>query len=200
MSQILRLPPPQHTTVDSFENVLIGRRSRRGFTAMPMTLAQLGHLLWAGDGITSVEGLRTAPSAGGLYPLSLYVAAGNVRNAPPAVYRYQANGHRLVQTAAGDVRTELAAAAFGQAWVATAPAVIVVAGSLERMAAKYGERAAQYVWFEAGTAAQNVALQAVALGIGSAVIGAFFDDMLAELLALSAEERAIAIVPVGYPV
>lgn len=198
MNEFLRLPPPQHTPVDSFENVLIARRSTRAYTAMPLTLTQLGHLLWAGDGITSVEGKRTAPSAGGLYPLSMHVAAGNVRNAPGAVYRYEPNGHRLRLTGMGDARMALAAAAYDQTWIAAAPAVIVVCGNLERTAAKYGERSAQYVWFEAGSAAQNVALQAAALGLSSAVIGAFLDDLVADVLALSGEERPIAMLPVGY--
>jgi SagB-type dehydrogenase family enzyme len=199
MTGILRLPPPQHTAVDSFESVLIARRSIRAFTTMPVSLTQLAHLLWAGNGISSVDGRRTAPSAGGLYPLTLHVAAGNVRNAPAAVYCYQPNGHRLVTTAPGDVRTALADAAFDQSWIATAPAVIVIAGSVERTAEKYGERAAQYVSFEAGAAAQNIALQAVALGLGSAVIGAFYDAELGHALALPTDQCPFAIIAVGHP-
>ena len=199
MTEYLRLPPPPHTTVDSLETVLIGRRSNRDYARTPLTLAQLGHLLWAGDGISTVDGRRTAPSAGGLYPITLHVAAGNVRSAPPGVYRYLPNGHRLVPTVEGDTRFDLAAAAYEQGWVAAAPAVIVIAAAFDRTVAKYGDRAARYVHLEAGHAAENLLLQAVALGLGGVVVGAFYDDKVQAALGLPEDQEPLYLIPVGHP-
>ena len=197
MTDVLRLPPPQHTPVNSLEAVLIGRRSTRAFSTRPLALAQLGHLLWAAGGITAVDGKRTAPSAGGLYPLSLHVAAGAVNGAPPGVYRYNPNGHRLLPSAAGDARTALAASAFGQMWMADAPAIIAIAAAFDRTTGKYGERGLRYVFIESGAAAQNLALQATALGLGTAFVGAFDDAEVSSILALSPDEQPLALLAAG---
>jgi SagB-type dehydrogenase family enzyme len=194
----LLLPPPRPASPVSVEEALASRRSVRHFADAPLTLADAAQLVWAAQGITHAEGLRTAPSAGALYPLEIYLVAGTVAAAPAGVYRYLPAHHRLERTVAGDLRRALAAAAFHQNWIAEAPAMIVIAAVVRRTRLKYGERGERYVPIEAGHAAQNVCLQAVALGLGATLVGAFADAEVKRLLGLT-EEEPLLLVPVGKP-
>lgn len=177
----------------SLAETLEKRGSFREFKAEPLSLTETGQLLWAGQGMTRDWGGRTAPSAGALYPLQLYVVTND------GVFHYLPKGHRLKEVSKGDVRGPLAAAALGQGCVATAPAVFVISAVYERTAVKYRDRAARYVHIEAGHAAQNIMLEAVALGLGSVPVGAFDDDAVKNVLKLPAAETPLLLIPVGHP-
>jgi len=191
------LPNPVSTGVLSVESALHSRRSVRDFSPQSLTLAEVAQLLWAAQGITGPGGTRTAPSAGALYPLELYLVTGNVSALAKGVYRYQPLGHSLIRLADGDQRAALAAAALGQDWVNEAAAVIVVAAAHERMTRKYGQRGVRYVHMEAGHAAQNIHLQAVALNLGTVVVGAFDDDKVKIIVNLSGDEQPLCLLPIG---
>ncbi len=173
------------------------RRSVRAYRAVSLSLAELARLLWAAQGINHPEGLRTAPSAGALYPLEIYVAAGDVDGLEPAVYRYRAADHALDQVIDGDVRRTLARAALNQAWLASAAVVVVITVVYERTTRKYGERGKRYVDIEVGHAAQNLYLQAEALRLGTAAVGAFDDGKIARALNLPANTKPLLLMPVG---
>ena len=190
------LAAPRATSEFSVEQALRTRRSLRSFAPTPLTLAEVSQLLWAAQGITGERGRRTAPSAGALYPLELYLVAGNVTGLPSGVYRYRPAEHGLVQVAAGDRRAEVAAACR-QSWVAEAPASVAFTAVYARTAKKYGERSIRYVPIEVGGAAENLALQAVALGLGTTVVGAYDDARLAAALGSAADEQPLALLPVG---
>ena len=190
---IVELPSPRTDGAVSLERALQERRSVRSFTPEPLTLEELGQLLWAGQGITADWGGRTAPSAGALYPLEVYAAL------PDALYRYLPEGHRAQVVSAIDVRGALAAAALGQEAVAGAAAVLVIAAVPARTEAKYGYRAERYVHLETGHAAQNVLLQAVALGLAAVPVGAFSDEDVARVLGLDRGEVPLYLIPVGHP-
>lgn len=178
--------------------LLAARRTVREFAAGPLELGALAALLWAAQGVTARDGRRAAPSAGALYPLELYAATGDgVRGLPAGVYRYRPDGHRLHAVVDGDRRPALAEAAHGQAWLAAAAAVLVVTAFYRRTAHKYRERAVRYVDLEAGHAAQNVGLMAVALGLGAATVGAFEDVQVQSLLGVTDEEQPLYLLPVG---
>ncbi len=191
------LPAPRAQGPVSLETALAQRRSQRSFGAAPLTAAEAGQLLWAAQGITGAQGERTAPSAGATYPLVLYLVAGRVDGLAAGVYRYLPQGHGLQAVAAGDVRAALASATRGQRWVADAPALVVIAAQPARTVARYGARAEAYVAIEAGAAAQNLLLQAGALGLGGTLVGAFDEATLRRSLALAEAEQPLAIVPVG---
>lgn len=189
---------PKVDTRQPLAHLLAARRTVREFAAAPIELGALADLLWAAQGVTAKEGLRTAPSAGALYPLELYAVAGDdVHGLPAGVYRYQPDRHTLQPLIDGDQRAALAEAAHGQAWLAEAAAVLVVTAFYRRTARKYRERAVQYVHLEAGHAAQNVCLMAVALGLGAATVGAFDDAGVQRLLVLTDEEQPLYLLPVG---
>jgi SagB-type dehydrogenase family enzyme len=197
-SSILRLPEPVSGPVGTLAALLRERRTVRTFGPEPLTLAQVGQLLWAAQGITSADGFRTAPSAGALYPLELHLIAGAVTGLPVGHYRYVPARHGLDRLATADRRVAIAQAALGQAWVAQAPALVVVTAVPERTRAKYGSRSRRYVDMEVGHAGQNLLLQAVALGLGGAVVGAFDDAALHRLLELPTAEEPLIILPIGH--
>jgi SagB-type dehydrogenase family enzyme len=195
--ETLALPEPDRSGLQALEPLLQQRRSVRDYDDTPLSPDDMSQLLWAAQGITHPGGLRTAPSAGALYPLELYVVAGRIDGLSAGVYHYLPDGHRLQAMHSGDLRDRLARAALGQSWLADAPAMVVFAAVYERTARKYGERAARYVHIEAGHAAQNLFLQAGALKLDTVVVGAFDDEALAALLQLPPDVHPLLLMPVG---
>jgi SagB-type dehydrogenase family enzyme len=195
----IRLPAPKFRSTVSLEESLAARRSIRDYSGKPLTLEELSQLLWAAQGITAAWGARTAPSAGALYPLEVYALAGNVQDLAAGVYRYDPKDHELVLVAAGDLRAQLANAALGQDSVRTAALDLVFTAVPARTTGKYGERGHRYVLMEVGHAAQNIHLQAAALGLGTVPIGAFDDQKVSTLLNLPKNETPLYIIPVGRP-
>jgi SagB-type dehydrogenase family enzyme len=193
------LPEPAISGGSSVEAALAARRSVRDYASSSLSLAQVAQLLWAAQGITGDKGERTAPSAGALYPLEVYLVAGDVKGLAPGVYHYRAPRHDLLLRVAGDHRVALADAALDQRWIADAPAVIAIAAVPQRTTRKYGRRGIKYVDIEVGHAAQNVYLQAVSMGLGTAMVGAFRDAEVRSLLELRDGEQPLALLPVGRP-
>ena len=153
----------------------------------------------AAQGVTHGDGFRTAPSAGALYPLEIYVVAGRIQDVENGVYQYQPRAHRLNRIKHEDIRPALAAAALEQPCVDEGAALLVFSAVTERTTRKYGQRGIRYVHMEAGHAAQNVFLQAAALGIGAVVVGAFDDARVHRLMAMAEEERVLYLMPLGKP-
>ncbi len=216
----ISLPEPRLDGPVSVEQALSQRRSIRRYAANPLRLADLGQLLWAAQGITRPReepppgfswewrgGMRTAPSAGALYPLELYAVVGDVDGLEPGVYRYLPAEHAVARVASpeptaatvpDDRREALTDAALRQSAIRNAPATLVLAGVVDRTAAKYGDRAERYVHIEAGAAAQNIYLECESLELGTVFIGAFDDDAVAGVLGLSGDERVLGLMPIGY--
>lgn len=193
-----QLHEPLRESACSLERALCERQSVREFGNAPLSVAALSQLLWSGQG-ASRGGHRTSPSAGALYPLELYLVAGNVREIVPGVYRYDAARHRISRIAEGDRRSAVAEAALGQTWMADAAAILAIAAVERRTTRKYGRRGVRYVHMEAGHAGQNVLLQAVALGLAAAPVGAFDDGAVGAILALGAHEQPLYLIAVGEP-
>lgn len=196
---VIRLPEPRHQSNVSVESALQSRRSVREFRDESLTLGEVSQLLWAAQGITGPGGGRTAPSAGALYPLEVYLVAGRVNDLASGIYKYRPDRHELVRLAAGDNRAKLTAAALGQECIRNGAVTLVLAAVYERTTKKYGPRGSRYVHLEAGHAAQNVCLQVVALNLGAVVVGAFADDQVKQLLSLPAAEQPLYLLPVGRP-
>jgi len=169
----------------------------RIFAAGSIALAELGQLLWAAQGVTHAEGGRTAPSAGATYPLELYAIAGAVEGLAPGIFRYDPRRHDLHQVAAGDRRRDLAAAALSQSLIAEAAAIVVIAAVFRRTTGKYGLRGERYVQIEVGHAGENFCLQAVALGLGSTVVGAFEDEAVKAVIGADQPGEPLCLLPVG---
>ena len=147
------------------------------------------------------RGFRAAPSAGALYPLEVYVVIGKggVVGLEPGIYHYNPHTHALELIKEGDYRDELCAACLGQPWVGKAPVSIVITAIYERTMVKYGKRGIRYVHIEVGHVGQNVYLQAVALGLGTVAVGAFYDEEVRKVLGVSENEHPLYVMPVGVP-
>lgn len=187
---VVELPPPDLDGELTLERVLAERRSQRDFAETELSLATIGQLFWAGQGISSDAGYRTAPSAGARYPLELYALT------PSSLLHYRPEGHRA-ERADSNALSELSDAAFGQEFVGSAPAVLIVVGVAARTEAEYGALAERLVDREAGHATQNLLLQATALGLAATPVGGFDPETVNRLLALPPGHEALYLVPVG---
>ena len=167
---------------------------------MPLSISQASQLLWAAGGKT-VDGItgatRSYPSAGGIYPLEIYLAAGNITGLKPGIYRYRWKTHRLERLESGDRRTEISRGAYDQNCLKEAPAIIIIVARTEKTASRYGSRGKErYVAIDTGHAGQNIALQARALGMETVMVGAFNDGTIKSILGIKAG-TPYYLIPVG---
>ena len=195
----MNLPAPKLDGACSLEKAIALRRSVRAFAPEPLSLEDVSQLLWAAQGITGEDGLRSAPSAGATYPLQTYMVAGNVTGLDAGVYRYENQGHSLSLLFGGDERTKLCDAALGQSCVLQAPLSLILTAVKDRTIKIYKGFGEGYVNMEAGHAAQNVHLQAAALGLASVPVGAFDAAVVKRILWLMPHEETLYILPVGKP-
>ena len=197
-AQPVRLPEARREGAMSAEAALWARHSTRDLTPDALSLADAAQLLWAAQGKNRPDGHRTAPSAMATYPLEVYLVAGSVEGLAPGVYRYRSATHDLVLAQAGDRRAELTAApGRPPGWAANAPLIVVFAAAWDRAAGRFGPRAERFVAMEVGHAAQNVYIQAAALGLGTTFMAGFNDSAMTRVLA--AGERPMGVMPVGRP-
>jgi SagB-type dehydrogenase family enzyme len=192
MDTIITLPKPNQDGPMSLEKAIVNRRSHRDFSSKPLTLEQIGQLVWAAQGQDLHGRYRTAPSAGATYPLELFVVSSE------GLFRYLPAKHSVEKLTDQDIRAALASAAWGQEFIEEAPLTLVFAAQFARTTGRYGQRGIRYVYMEAGHAAQNVHLQAQVLGLGSVAVGAFDDDSVSRVLSLPEDLEPIYMVVVGY--
>ncbi len=168
-------------------------------------------LLWATQGVTRIVqgksrkiGLRTAPSAGALYPLEIYAFVRRVDGIAPGVYHYipgdAVNKHSLEMVKEGDHTEQLCGVTLGQDCVKNASVHFMITTVVSRVGDKYGERGERYTWIEVGHAAQNLCLEAESLGCGSVVVGAFYDDKVKALIECDEEPAYLICVGKKKPV
>ncbi len=202
---VFSLPDPDLSVGANLWEILRKRRSRRRFhTERSLSLESLTRLLWAAQGATQRYGrtlFRTAPSAGALYPVETYLSVRSVAGLAPGVYHFRPQAFDLEQLRDRDHSIDLARAALGQAMVADAQLTFIWTALLGRSRWKYRQRAYRYIYLDAGHIGQNVCLAAEAEGLGSCMVGAFFDDHINALLGVDGtEETTIYLSCVGIPV
>ena len=198
----LPLPKPRLDGGLPLVQAMKKRRSERDFTSQPLTQAQVSQLLWSAQGTTDESiGLRTAPSAGALYPLDIYlvVGEGGVEGLGAGIYLYNPHQHSTRLLATGDFRERLAKACLRQMFIAQAPLCLVITAEYRRITEDYGDRGMRYAHFEVGHVGQNIYLQAVALGLGTVAVGAFYEHAVSEALHLPDQHKPLYVMPVGYP-
>ena len=203
VKQRINLPPPQPPdNLLPLGKILQQRRSVRKFSSRPLTINQLSYLLWASDGISFSTGdfyLRTAPSAGALYPIETYILINRVEGIAPGLYHYAIKAHALETLKEGELGSDFARAAMGQRTCAEAPIVFIWTAIFQRTLYRYHERGYRYIYLDAGHIAQNMALNATAMGMVSCQIGAYFDDEIDKLLTLDGVSESVVYMSVaGY--
>lgn len=208
----ISLPAPGTKGDMSIESTLENRRSVREFSEESLTLSDIGQIMWAAQGITQkmeeppsqwkgdewMGGKRTAPSAGALYPMEIYLVSSRIEGLDKGVYWYHPGDHELRLVVKGNFSKKLSSAALGQNSIQEAPANIILTGVYERTAHKYGDRAQRYVHIETGAVAQNIYLQAESLELGTVYVGAFRDEDVSQLLQLPQKESPLGIMPLGH--
>lgn len=190
----LKLPPPRLEGGLPLWESLAQRRSVRRYSGPPLTIGELSQLLWATQGVTAKINqfaLRTAPSAGALYPVETYLVLNEVERVKSGLYHYEVGVHQLAQLKEGNLGRLVAAASLGQSMLERADAVFVWSAVLPRAKWKYKQRAYRYIYMDAGHIAQNLALAAVSLGLGTCQVGAFFDGEMNQLLELDGENETV---------
>ena len=193
----VKLPPPKHEGGASLWEILGRRRSVRDFKDEFITKSELSQLLWAAQGITDQEfGFRTAPSAGALYPVETYLVVNFVEDIDPGIYHYSVETHELDLLMSGDFRRGIAHAALDQGIAYHANVVFIWTAIFQRSKWKYKQRAYRYVYLDAGHIAQNVALAAVAMNLGSCQVGALYDDEANDLLGVDGTEESVIYMTV----
>ena len=198
-AEVVKLPPPAYKGTVSVEEALKARRSVRQYASRSLNLQQVSQLLWAADGLNDPQGKRTAPAARAAYAVDLYLVAGErgVADLAPGVYRYLVADQALEQVAKGEFRAKVAQACHHQAWMKEAPAIVVITGDYAKCAVKNGAKAPMYTHMESGFVAQNLFLQAGALGLGAGIAGGFEEQALAQALKLPKEDQPLLVLPVG---
>jgi len=203
MAAEFALPSPSYKGTVSVEEALKARRTHRSFQSRPLTLKQFSQILWGAYGVTAQKYgsfLKTAPSAGALYPLDIYgvVGQGGVETLAPGIYHFRPENHAIELVKQGDLRAEVARQALQQMWMAKAPLMLVITGEYNRSSIKYGLRGATYTHIEAGHVGQNVFLQAEAIGLKAGIVGAFNNRGVVTTMGLPPSHDPLLIMPVGY--
>ncbi len=190
----VQLPQPDLTEPANLWECLAKRRSERNTSQDPLSGQELAKLLWAAQGVTARAGmylLRTAPSAGALYPFENYIYVDRVEGVPQGIYHFDVAEFALECLQEGNFNQQITAASLGQPVVRKAAVVIIWTAMMLRCMVKYRERAVRYIAMDLGHVCQNVQLAATALGLGSCPIGAFYDNELNELLGVDGEEETV---------
>ena len=198
---MIRLSPQMKKGKVSVEEAVAVRRSVRDFDPKSITLEELSTLCWVGQGITNPNGgYRAAPSAGATYPIFLHVALGaeSVVGVDAGIYLYISRDHVLEMVKNGDFRRALARASLEQMWMSDAAVTFLISADYQHITPRYGRRGISYAHYEAGHVAENIMLEAVALGLGSCAVGAFDDSRVAKEAGLGEDEVPLLLIPVGH--
>lgn len=199
----IELPKPESTDGPGLWQTIASRRSERRYDSSELSAADLSQLLWATQGIVRRQqqmDFRAAPSAGALYPIETYIVAHNIEGLERGVYHYAVGDHALEQIKTGDFRDAIAGAALDQGVAYFSQCVFVWTAVFERSKWKYLQRAYRYIYLDAGHIAQNLALGAVALGLGTCQIGAIYDDEANAVVDVDGDEESVVYMSsVGRP-
>jgi len=197
------LPKPETANGRSFNELLKIRKSVRKYTDEPLAAESLSYLLWAADGIHRREKgfeFRTAPSAGALFPVETYLAVNNVESLPAGIYHYNVRNHSLEMIRQGEFGKIVSDLTLGQDMCASVNVVFIWTAIFDRSRWKSANRTYRYVYLDAGHIAQNLAIGACNLGLGSCQIGSFFDGEMDSLLGIDGKlESTIYVTVVGHP-
>ncbi|MBN2288191.1 MAG: SagB/ThcOx family dehydrogenase [Candidatus Glassbacteria bacterium] len=190
----VRLPEPETAGGGPLWEVIGRRRSFREFKSKPVDLKTVSQLLWASQGLTGKVfdfELRAAPSAGALYPVETYLVSNLVESLEAGLYHYDIRDHALETVRKADLREELMHAGLMQPVLFECAAAFIWTAIVKRSRWKYRQRCYRYIYLDAGHIAQNLALAAEALDLGTCLIGALFDDEVNRLLGVDGTEETV---------
>ena len=197
----IKLPQPRLTSGVDVLQAIRSRRSRRSYSS-PLTLEEVATVLYYAVGITGRAWWggpkRVYPSAGALQPVEAYLCSKRVEGAERGLYHYNPGEHSLELLSRGDCSKRLYFASLEQEHVWEAPAVIILTAVYRRTGWKYGFRSYRYVHWDVGFAGENIYLAAEALNLATTAVGAFYDDIICDMLEIDCyNEIPMLLFPLG---
>jgi SagB-type dehydrogenase family enzyme len=199
----IKLPKPTNIKTETLNYTIQKRKSIRDFSEKPLSKEHLSYPLWASTGIQRKERgfeYRTAPSAGALYPIETYVIINNVKNIEQGIYHYNIEHHNLEGIKKGDYRYAITEAALNQPMCYHSASIFIWTAIFNSSKCKYGERAYRYIYLDAGHIAENLALSATSINLGTCQIAALYDDEVNQLIEIDGiTESTIYLSVVGVP-
>lgn len=200
--EIIELPEPEDNKTFFFKDLLNERYTVRGYKSKALPINEISYILWTAYGLKRGGG-RVVPSAGGTYPLDIYLSCGDIEikegdKIPSGVYLYIPEKHQLNIVKTGDLRKNIANASLSQMWMAEAPCMIIVTCEYERITHRYRDRGIRYAIMEAGNVSQNISLSCFYRGLGCGIVGAFNDELVKNILGIKKVHEPLLIVPIGY--
>lgn len=166
---------------------------------------RLSRLLFCSYGLTakmpsmgSAVYLRSAPSAGGLYPAEMYIVSRGTSLLPPGLYNYQCRSHSLMHYWESDVWQKLQEACFWHPALESSELAIIITSVFYRSAWRYEDRAYRRIFLDTGHLLGNIELAGAVTHYHPHLIGGFVDETVNELLYIDPQhEGAIAVVPLA---
>ena len=199
----LDLPQVGNPETLPLADAIAGRKSVRLYSGEPISGEALSFLLWASGGVERTERghvFRTVPSAGALYPIETYLVVQDVTGIDPGVYHYAVKDHALEELRLGQYGHDITQAALGQKMCLNAAAVFIWTAIFCRSKWKYRQRAYRYIYLDAGHIAENLALAAVSIGLGTCQIGALFDSEVNDIVGVDGKDESVVYMSVvGRP-
>lgn len=197
-----QFPLIEPTNDTDLTKAIINRSSKRDFTGKPLSSSYLSTLLKYSCGLTYNgkdwdDARRAYPSAGGRFPLEVYVVLPNTENIPEGIFHYNIKGHRLEEVLKGNQLNRIAKF-VGQDWLNRSSAIFLISAVHRRTSVKYLGRSVRHIFLEAGHLGQNLYLLATELNLGCCAIGGWADDKINKLLDLDQSSEAVVyIVAIG---
>lgn len=195
------LPKPTNRKFDLLKS-LMKRESYRDFTGGKVSFSDLSDLIYYSAGMKKIlrndlSEKRMYPSAGGRYPLEIYIFAFNVDGLNEGIYHYHFKTHSLENILLESIY-EQTMQQFQQLWIKRSGLLVVITSIFDRSEMKYGDRAYRHILTEYGHVAQNLYLVGNSLDLGVCSIGGFSDDGLNEVLDIDGiTESVIGVVAIG---
>lgn len=187
----------------SLDETLKNRQTANAFSGEPIGIAETEALLFAACGQThtfdrkdetGTAELRSAPSAGALYPLDVYALVQNVEGLDGGLYHFDPSQNGIARIFTAEQTARVSSAFSQEALVTNAGVLFIIAATFSRNRFKYGLRSYRFMLLEAGHIAQNILLAATALGLSSVPIGGFYDCELEEILGFDGVNESIVYV------
>lgn len=189
----IELPSPSFRGTRTLEETLVKQRSDRVLLNRPIELAVVGQILWAGQGFRDRSDDHRAASVGSQSPLALYILTEE------GVGRYQAEDHSLEGVLDEDLRETMYTAAQFQESLKQAPLVIAITASYDQAERLFGQVHAEHLTLiETGHIAQNMLLQAYAMGLAAVACGAFDEAKVHDSMQLPSDWEPLYLLAFGY--
>src|SRR2546422_10534001 len=179
--------------------------SGRSLQTEPLNLGltELAELLYFSAGLTrkyrfggELHYMRAASATGALYPIELYVVAGDIAGLEAGVYHFDPLGFQLSPLRKGDYRAELAAISNDS--IALAPATIAFTSLAWKNAWKYEARSYRHWFWDGGVIAANLMSLSASMGSPTRIVQGFVDQTVNKLLGLQEEKEAtVSLSPIG---